>query len=374
MFRFIADSLRAKGLIRTIDEFVEGAQHAFTNQSIHVEHVGAVYNYTAWLKPNVGSFEQIKTARYFVIGTRESDGEVVMWYKPNCAHPHLYPTQKDIETEMPMYEEVDGEKVYKTDMAGIEVFRSVPSGTPGVQAFEENRLSIEDTHNLLQQMIDLHPDLFGSVAREWWQAWADSTPRNHVAEIALRPLTFTWPAKASNWQAPNLQGLRSEYEESVTYINSKGRQSFNVAAAQQAAAEQRDKSPALSVGDLVLVRPGEDEGMHRLPFWIAEVTEAVPTEVDAIPVAWRTPFKRGQAQDDVEGQWVHICIGAARSRSGRTRYHPYTKKCKNGLNNKQGHGQMAGTVQRNEVALYFPSLTNKTSHMCVPRLAAHHVL
>lgn len=32
MFRFIADSLRAKGLIRTIDEFVDATKSAFKDQ------------------------------------------------------------------------------------------------------------------------------------------------------------------------------------------------------------------------------------------------------------------------------------------------------------------------------------------------------
>lgn len=39
MFRFVADSLRSKGLVRTIDEFVEATEHAFREQKVFVEQV-----------------------------------------------------------------------------------------------------------------------------------------------------------------------------------------------------------------------------------------------------------------------------------------------------------------------------------------------
>jgi len=44
MFRFIADSLRSKGLVRTVEEFVEAAKCAFKNQKVEVQHVAAVHD------------------------------------------------------------------------------------------------------------------------------------------------------------------------------------------------------------------------------------------------------------------------------------------------------------------------------------------
>jgi len=312
----------------------------------------------------VGRFEQIKTARYFVIACRESDNVPVMWYKPSAAHPHLYPTLKDPQTKMPVHEIVDGEKRYKTDMNGIEIFNELPTNTsPGVQSFEEDRLDIAQTYSVVKKIIDLHPLLFGDAASAWWQSWSETTASNVEDALDQHPLTFDWPTKTGEWKPPTLIGLEREYAETVTYVNTQGQQAFNMRDATQAANEQNDCRPKLAVGDLVVLKPGSDDGMHHLPFWIAEVAEDVSEDTATFRVVWRSAFKGGYAQDDVSGQWLQICVGSVRSRGGCTRYHAYNKKCQRGGQDIRGHGKMTGTVRRNEVVLYFPKLTPKNANI-----------
>ena len=76
----------------------------------------------------------ITTARYFYIRKR-ADGVVCFWYKPQAAHPWLYPSKKD-ENGEPMYSIKDGERCYDIPCPdGIEIFhadysKSGPDGTP----------------------------------------------------------------------------------------------------------------------------------------------------------------------------------------------------------------------------------------------------
>lgn len=58
MFRFVADALRSKGLVRTIEEFEQAAVHAFKEQSVHIEHVPYVRDYKAWFQTNLGVIER----------------------------------------------------------------------------------------------------------------------------------------------------------------------------------------------------------------------------------------------------------------------------------------------------------------------------
>lgn len=178
-----------------------------------------------------------------------------------------------------------------------------------------------------------------------------------------RPNSFEWPAKSDAWRPPTLDGLRSEYEETIEYINSRGKQAFSHRDSMQAQLEESREKPDLSVGDLLLVKPGEDDGMHQLPFWIAEVAQPVPKEISSIPITWRSAFKNSLAVNDVNGQWHAICKGSVSTRGGHVRYHPYTVKCTVRGQDIKGHGKMESTVERSEVALYFPKLTKDHARM-----------
>lgn len=367
MFRFIADALRGKELVTTIDAFEEAARNAFTEQTVHVQQVATVHDYKSWLKTSIGEMEHIKTARYFVIGLRESDGAPVMWYKPHVAHPHLYPTQKDSETGMPLFEMVDGQQMYLTDMNGIEVFNSeYPSKEPAVQEFYSDRLDIDATHKLVMAMTEMQPTLFDVACVKWWQSWLDETPRTASDALKKFPMTFEWPEKAKKWSPTTMLNLQTEYAETITYVNSKGKQSFSLKQARQALREQNQNTPELSRGDLLVVQPGEPLGRHdRMPFWIAEVhADKVPSEQSDVPIIWRAAFKRGYAQDDVGGQWHRICKGYAESRAGCKRYHPLTPACLKGKD-KQKHGELEGVVQRDTIVLYFAKLTKANNLMYV---------
>lgn len=367
MFRFIADSLRAKGLVPTISEFEEAAKHAFKDQKVHVEQVAAVYDYAAWLQPNVSKFEGIKTARYFIF-TKRSDGVPIMHYKPFVGHQHLYPTIKDGTSNMPVYEVVgDNEKKYTTDPNGIEVFGEMPSPSsePQAQPFNAERLDVEQTYAQVKSIIDAKPMLFDAECVAWWESWRAGTPTSVEETLKKHPLTFEWPAKTGEWVDPALSGLSAEvsdYCETITYLNSKGQQGFNIREAQQAREEERRVQPELSAGDLLVMQPGEDDGMHDLPFWICEVAEPVSSEENDIPVVWRTAFKGGYAKDDVEGQWLQICIGSNHC-NGVIRYHAYTNKCRYNGRDRHGHGRMKQVVQRQEVVLYFAKLNRAKSTM-----------
>lgn len=367
MFRFIADSLRSKGLVSTISAFEEAAREAFLDQNVHVEQVSTVHDFTTWFKPNTGVFEQIKSARYFVIALRESDGVPVMWYKPHVAHPHLYPTEKDPVTNMPKFELVDGEEKYITDMNGIEIFGHIlPAGQPVVEEFKSERLDIDATHQLVTDMIAVQPALFDVACVNWWRSWRDETPRTATEALEKFPMSFEWPQKTWAWNPTTILNLQAEYSETITYVNSRGKQAFSLKQSQQASLEQNQKSPELTKGDLIVVRPGEPLGEHdRLPFWMAEVDDdKVPAEQSEINIVWCAAFKHGCAKDDVCGQWQRICKGYANARGGCKRYHPFTPKCQIRGQDRLNHGVIHGVVQRDEIVLYFAKLTKASNLMC----------
>lgn len=364
MFRFVADALRQKGLIRTIQDFEDAARKAFEGQQVHVEHVAAVYDYDSWLRPYLGTMSQITTARYFNIGFCEGEStRPVLWYKPHPGHAHLYPTKKDA-ANLPMFEMINGERSYITEMAGIEIFgKETPSGIPKVQKFYVERLDADTVFKSIDKMIGMLPFLFGEDAKAWWESWRATLPNSPEEAIQTFPIAFEWPQKCDEWKAATMDGLRSEYEETMTYINTQGGQAFNKEDAANAAMEELHGKPPLSAGDLVVVKPGSDDGMHKLPFWIGEVAKDTPAEVDLIDVVWLSAFKGGYARDDLEGQWLHVCKGSQSARGGLIRYHAYTSKCRIGTKDKKSHGVMEGTVEREEVVLYFAELTKKQSHM-----------
>ena len=365
MFRFIADSLRSKGLIRTIPEFEDAARSAFKEQVVHVEEVKAVYDYKAWLEPYLGDIGMITTARYFIVKRRASDGWPIMWYKPYVAHKHLYPTVKDASTDMATFEMVDGEKMYTTDMNGIEVFRVLPPAAQQLcwQKFEDDRLNVNEIYERVKEVMEAHPLLFDASSSAWWSMWSQNTTTTVDDAVSGSPMLLEWPAKAHQWEPSQLPGLESNYSETITYLNTQGRQSFNSKNALQAAEEQSSLAPELSEGDLVVVRPGVAYGLHdELPFWVAQVVEKTPSETLEIKIVWRCAFKRGYAQDDVDGQWFHVCKGGSQNSAGMARFHPFTQKCTTAKNKTQ-HGKMHGTIKREEVVLYFAKLTPKHCHV-----------
>ena len=68
-----------------------------------------VNRYSSQWKAGEASTVGIKTARYFLISKRVSDGAVVFWYKPNTAHATLYPVARNAANE-PIVEQFQGQE------------------------------------------------------------------------------------------------------------------------------------------------------------------------------------------------------------------------------------------------------------------------
>lgn len=111
-----------------------------------------------------------QTTRYFVIALPKSDRRLVMWYKPNAGQEHLYPTMQDSATLMPLFDLVNGDKKFRTDMNGIEIFSDLPSGEPHIQKYKADRLNVSATQDVMKQAMQLHPNLISSQTRAWWDA------------------------------------------------------------------------------------------------------------------------------------------------------------------------------------------------------------
>ena len=135
LWRFVADSMRRTGVIRTMAEF-EDAARSCVAEGTYVEQIAWVYDYTRWFKPhihpNLKGIKSIHTqtheqtgsnsdrsVRYFTMARREADKRVVMWYKKGPSHADLYPSQKDPTTGQPMRDNESGAVV--TCPEGIEI-------------------------------------------------------------------------------------------------------------------------------------------------------------------------------------------------------------------------------------------------------------
>ena len=364
MFRFIADALRKQGLVRTIDEFVAATKNTFRDQSIHVEHVAAVHDVTAWLKPHHATFEKFKGKRYIVIAKRESDGLPVLWYKPSPSHAHLYPSKKDPVTGMPLFHlAADGEKVYETCMEGIEIFEVgfVPSGTPPIQPLFSDRLDPAAVYNTTKQIMDAHPELFEEV-QSWWAAWKDAVPRTAAEAVAAHPMKWEWPSKSENWAPARFEGLRQEYAETMTYVNQVANTSHTAQAAAQTVQEEKP-SPAIPAGCLVITQSPAGDAWG-LPFWLGETCTAVSESAKEFDVEWYACFKGGYNCTDVTKSWRKICCGAGARPDGSARYHPYDNKCRAGGRPSNGHGPMRAKISRDTVALYDAKLTDGHQILC----------
>lgn len=361
MFRFIADKLRSKGVVRTIDELVACARAAFPD-NIHVEHIPWVPNYTEWLKDCRGEFMDIKSERYFVMSKR-ADGVVAMWYKPDSSHSHLYPTKKDPVTGMPLFSVgTDGEKSYTASDEGIEVLGRLPAGHPRAQPFEADRLDVEAMCSLVEQIIDLHPTQFEEV-RPWWRNWRDTCCRNVHDAVRMFPLEFTWPEKCAALAPCTLDGLRSEYLEGMRYRNSVGRENFNTQALEQAREEERVHAPPLKRGDLLILKAPPSTASHdATPFWVGEVhVDEVPASQNDIPsLMWYSCFKNGVAQPDPSGAWKPVCIGHCIGRAGVQKFHCYGNGCQHQGRPREGHGPYLSAVERSSVVLYGAKLSPKS--------------
>ena len=92
-WRFVADAHRARGVIRTIDEF-ESAARTCLQEEVYVEQISWVYDYQEWFKPHLNaSMKGIRSVqtetqarqgdntdkgvRYFTMTPREVDGRPV---------------------------------------------------------------------------------------------------------------------------------------------------------------------------------------------------------------------------------------------------------------------------------------------------------
>lgn len=105
-FRVISEALNNAGFVGTLDDYKEVIANAWKGQRQHVEFIDAVHDYTGFVQPHVWDIRNvkdesqgvvigIKTARYFKIRKRESDGAVALWYKPDPLHQIEYPSKKD---------------------------------------------------------------------------------------------------------------------------------------------------------------------------------------------------------------------------------------------------------------------------------------
>jgi hypothetical protein len=171
-FRVIAEHFYQLGMILNVDDFIaqlraswEGGKHG---DNTVVDTVDVVFDYKLWFDEVVYDAQEptlvradthaqvkgITSARYFLIRKR-SDGVVCFWYKPQPAHPWLYPTKKD-EMGEPMYTVKDNERCYDIPCPdGIEIFHKEFKGGPAEAApkhakFPEGLLDVSRplTHEL----------------------------------------------------------------------------------------------------------------------------------------------------------------------------------------------------------------------------------
>jgi len=134
--------------------------------------INATLDFNDWLDPHTYSSQWkaseastvgIKTARYFLISKRESDGAVVFWYKPNTAHSTLYPVKRNAANE-PVTVTFQGQERYVTDPRGIEIFNSVkgPGAPPSkVASFGAHKdkspyLNVGKTLEAIMKLITIH--------------------------------------------------------------------------------------------------------------------------------------------------------------------------------------------------------------------------
>lgn len=367
MFRHIADKLRARGVVRTVDELVVSAREAYSH--IIVEQMVWVPDYSTWLRSSRGDFDHFKEHRYFVITRRSLDGVVAMWSKPDSSHIHLYPTKKDPATGMPLYTvSPEGQKLYTTCEEGIEILVAAPARTgaiPPPQAFEESRLDTKDILDKFETLCDLHPNQFEEV-RTWWQQWGQSTCLQVHEAVMQHPKGFVWPEKCRHFVAPSLDGLRQEYAEAIRYRNAIGNASFTMRDRDQAREECAKPSPELHRGDLLCLKsPESDDAADGTPFWMAEVAVdyVPPTDETIADVWWYACFKSGKAQRNANGSWKPVCIGYQAGLGGVKKYHAYTAQCQRGGHDIPGHGRNHSSANRSEVVLYHASLTPSSRNL-----------
>ena len=163
-FRVIAEHFYQLGMILTVDDFMAQLRAAWSggkhDKNSIVEPVDVVFDYKAWfdgavydvVEPTLvradthAQVKGITSARYFLIRKR-ADGNVCFWYKPQPAHPWLYPTKKDASGE-PMYTVKDGERCYDIPCPdGIEIFhrefaRGPSEAAPKHAMFPEGLLDV----------------------------------------------------------------------------------------------------------------------------------------------------------------------------------------------------------------------------------------
>jgi hypothetical protein len=162
-FRVIAEHFYQLGMILSVEDFLDQLSAAWSGgkhrENTVVETVDVVHDYKEWFENVVydaveptlvradtnAQVKGITSARYFVIRKR-ADGAICFWYKPQPAHPWLYPTKKNADGE-PMYSLKEGERCYDIPCPdGIEIFhkrfKDGPEGLPKFAEFPEGLLDV----------------------------------------------------------------------------------------------------------------------------------------------------------------------------------------------------------------------------------------
>mmetsp|Transcript_12125 Transcript_12125/g.31819 ORF Transcript_12125/g.31819 Transcript_12125/m.31819 type:complete len:706 (+) Transcript_12125:1194-3311(+) len=426
-FRIIAEYLYSIGLVRNIEEYLSGIKLAWARgehaDHVHVEKLDVIFDYKTWLDPHVynsdgvtlkaadekAQMSGITTARYFLIRKR-ADGAVALWYKPQVAHPWLYPSKKDA-TGAPMFTMVDGEKQYdQVCENGIEIFHTPqgpPDKVPPHAEFPLNKrlgtpfLNVDEVFAAAKSMIEHMPAMFGLNALEPWQRFQREHPRK-LADVpdAARPAWQLPPTLIADAPLPKpLFEQLKEYNETIQYTNPTSKTIYtnhksrgNLVAANLA----NEKIPdPVRKGEMLFVKAEqgdetfESNQFAATPLWACQACdeEPVPTnsasartvsDEDVFNVAWWACFKsKTSLEHPMSGKWKQLCVGCdekevivteqdarikgllPKGHKGPLKtikkvFHAWEPTC----GRKKGHGAWAGQITRNMIRLYAGAVTN----------------
>ena len=370
-WRFVADAHRARGVIRTIDEF-ESAARTCLQEEVYVEQISWVYDYQEWFKPHLNaSMKGIRSVqtetqarqgdntdkgvRYFTMTPREVDGRPAMWYKKGPSHADLYPSKKDPATRMPLRDPDTGS--ISTCSEGIEILSSTPTGSPPVQPFSPDRMDVDALYATVHEIMTLHPHTFPESIRTWWETWKTTVLTEADAAFAACPDPHVWPVAAGDVPVAPVAELQKEYAEAILYRNVGGSKTAFKTKDREAARREavvRD----VSLHEVLAVCPPKEELEWCTPFWLASSTAETPAQATELPIQWLACFQSGNVCTDVERSWHPVCCGYEDRPSGR-KYHKLTKKCMRGSQPIRGHGPMLEVIERDSVVLFNVTLSKQ---------------
>jgi len=336
-FRVIAEHFYQLGMILTVDDFMAQLRAAWSggkhDENSIVEPVDVVFDYKAWFDGAVydvgeptlvradthAQVKGITSARYFLIRKR-ADGNVCFWYKPQPAHPWLYPTKKDASGE-PMYTVKDGERCYDIPCPdGIEIFhrefaRGPSEAAPKHAMFPEGLLDVKDCMMAIREIHSKIPAMTGTSFLPPWEQLLSTYPTTlDMVPQEMRPA----------WQMPPLQGPAiempkhiseklKEFNETIHYTNPIAGQILRNAQVQTNLDEQQQDALAqkVEVGDKVLIQPDwtdvdeETKKAMDTPLWLAKITDA--SDKDVVNVAWYLTFANRDPKPRMDGKWSLAC-------------------------------------------------------------------